>query len=55
MHYIEVFLEDELDDSNLEIRVDTLYQDSSQVEGTLGIMVASLHGVKKYLTLNIVG
>lgn len=34
--------------------MDTLNQDSPRVEGTLGSMIASLHGVKKYLTLKIV-
>lgn len=33
----------------------SLDQDSPRVEGTLGSMIASLHGVKKYLTLKIVG
>lgn len=43
------------DDLDLEIGINTLDHDSPHIEGTLGSMVASLHGVKKYLTLKIVG
>lgn len=53
MHYIEVFLKDDSDDSVLEIGVDTL--NKARAEGTLGSMIASLHGVKKYLTLKVMG
>jgi len=32
-----------------------LYKEALRAEGTLGSMIASLHGVKKYLTLKVVG
>lgn len=55
MHYIDVFSENESEDLDLELGVDTLEQGSPRAEGTLGSMISSLHGVKKYLTLKIVG
>lgn len=55
VHYIEVFLEDEPDDSDLELGADTMELGSPRVEGTIESMITSLHGVKKYLTLNIMG
>lgn len=47
MHYVEEF--------DLNFRTNTLDWVASKVKGTLGSMVASLHGVKKYLMLNVVG
>ena len=35
--------------------MDTLDHGSPRVEGTLGSMIASLHKVKKYLTLKVIG
>lgn len=49
VHYIEVLSEGGSDDSNLDLGSNTLDQGLLKVEGTLNIMIASLHGVKKYL------
>jgi len=54
VHYIEVLFE-ESDNSDLDLGVDILDQESPKVEGSLGSMIASLHRVKKYLTLKVVG
>ena len=55
MHYVEVCSDAESEESDLNFGVDMLDQEASKAEGTLGSMVASLHGVKKYLTLRVVG
>lgn len=34
---------------------DTLDRMATKAEGSIGSMIASLHGVKKYLTLKVVG
>jgi len=44
-----------LDDSNLDLGIDILDQKSPKAEGSLGSMIASLHGVMKCLTLKVVG
>lgn len=54
-HYIEVLSRGESDDSNLEIGADIGGPRSPRVASMLGSMIASLHGVKKYLTLKVIG
>jgi len=54
-HYIEVCSGGESDDSDLEMGADICGLGSPRVAGTLGSMIASLHGVKKYLTLKVIG
>jgi len=55
VHYIEVFLKDESDDSYLDLSMGILNQEAPRVEATLGSMIVSLHEVKKYLTPKVVG
>lgn len=55
MHYKEMFLKDESNDLDLELGMEILDQEEFRVEGTLRSMITSLHGVKKYLTLKVLG
>lgn len=55
VHYVEVCYDIKLEDSDLNFGVDILDQVASKVEGILGSMVTSLHEVKKYLILKVVG
>lgn len=55
MHYIEVFFNEETNDSYLDLGMDMLDQEAPKAKGSLWSMIASLHGVKKYLTLKVVG
>lgn len=50
-----MYLVGESNDSNLELGADVGGTESLRVVGMLGSMITSLHGVKKYLTLNIMG
>lgn len=54
MHYIEVKSKRGSDDLDIEVGTDTLDLGPPRVEGTVGSMIASLHGVKEYLTLKVV-
>lgn len=56
MHYIKVLSYGEEDDSNLVLGMDMLDQTKGpKVEASLGSIIASLHGVKEYLMLMVVG
>lgn len=55
MHYIKVHSDGGSDDSNLEVGMNLPKLRQPQVEGTLGSMIASMHGVKKYITLKVIG
>lgn len=55
MHYIEVLLEDSSEESELELNEGKDDSLLLRAEGMLGSMVASLHGVKKCLTLKLIG
>jgi len=55
VNYIEVFSDEEIDELELDLGMDTLDEGTPNEEGSLGIMITSLHGVKKYLTLKVVG
>lgn len=55
MHYIEVQSEVGSNDSDLEVGTNMLDQGQPRVEGMVGNMIASLHGVKRYLTLKVIG
>lgn len=46
---------EESNGSDLELGVDVDGLELPRVAGTLGSMIASLHGAKKYLTLKVVG
>lgn len=54
-HYIEVMSGGESGDLDLELGVNVDGLGSPRVVGTLGSMVASLHGAKKYPTLKVMG
>lgn len=49
-------MNEEEDDSNQDLGMDMLDQtEAPKVEASLGSMIASLHGGKKYLMLKVVG
>lgn len=54
VHYIKVHSDGGTDDSNLEVGTNLPKRGQPQIEGTLGSTIASMHGVKKYLTLKVV-
>lgn len=50
-----MLLEEESDDLDFELGVDVGGIKSPSVTSMLGSMIASLHGIKEYLTLKIMG
>lgn len=55
MHFIEVYSEESLEELDLDLRRGLDNSQLLHAKGTLGSMVASLHGVKKFMILKLIG
>lgn len=56
MHYIKVLYDYENEDSNLELVMDMFNQTKTpKAKASLGSMISSLNGAKKYHTLKVIG